>query len=188
VRFGPQRTLNLRTGLPSAADAMRRAENWLRQQQVAQDREGADVLVITGRGRGSIDGVPVIREAALDLFARLKRHGVITDVREHNAGSFVVRLASLRSLVDAPKRRHHHVIRPARDPESLRGLDVETRAQLRRLAHVALDHLGVREPTPTLVADEMVRQLSHLAEGLPAGENRETALRRGLSHALEEYE
>ena len=47
VRFGADRTLNLRESLPSAAEATTRAEAWLRQQQVQQSGE---VLVITGRG------------------------------------------------------------------------------------------------------------------------------------------
>jgi hypothetical protein len=190
LRFGAHRTLNLRTGLPSAADATHRAEAWLRQHQVAQDRDGREVLVITGRGRGSIDGVPVIRDAALKLFATLRRTGVIADVREHTAGSFVVRLASLRSLVDAPHRRHHSIARPPRDPKALVGLDADLRVLLRRLAHAALDGLGVRAPSAAQVADEMVRQFSHLAAGIPdaAGRDRNAALHRGITRALEEYE
>ena len=58
VRFGGQRTLNLRDTLPTAAAATARTEAWLRQQQV--DSAG-EVLIVTGRGNQSEGGVPVLR-------------------------------------------------------------------------------------------------------------------------------
>jgi hypothetical protein len=188
VRFGPQRTLNLRNGLPSAADAVYRAEAWLRQQQVARARDSVEVLVITGRGRGSLDGIPVVREAVVRLFGTLRRTGVIEDVREHTAGSFVVRLASVRTLLEAPRRRHHMVRRPVRDPAALAALDVTSRRLLRNLAHASLAALGVRDPGGPSVADEMVRQFSHIAGGVADGPGREGALHAAIAAAIEEYE
>jgi hypothetical protein len=188
VRFGPQRTLNLRNGLPSAADAVHRAEAWLRQQQVARDRDSVEVLVITGRGLGSLDGIPVVREACVRLFAALRRTGVVDDVREHTAGSFVVRLASVRTLVEAPRRRHHMVRRPERDPAALAALDAQSRTLLRDLAHAALAALGMRDPGGPAVADEMVRQFSHIAGGVANGPGREADLHAAIAAAIEEYE
>src|SRR5438128_2788900 len=53
ARFGARRTLNLRESLPSADAAAKRAETWLRQQQVESAEE---VLIITGRGNQSEGG------------------------------------------------------------------------------------------------------------------------------------
>ncbi len=184
VRFGSDQTLNLRIGLPTAAQAVQRADTWLREQQVAR---AGEVLVITGRGRGSPDGIGAIREAVQRLFPARRRQGVITDVREHTAGSFVVRVASLRTLVDAPLRRRHPVARPPRDPAALQALAPDTRALLRRLATVALDALGVKQRTDAFVGDEMLRQFARLAPSLPTGPARDPALRAALERALEEY-
>ncbi len=60
ARFGMQRTLNLRESLPTVADAVARAEAWLRERQVTITGE---VLIVTGRGKGSPGGVSVVREA-----------------------------------------------------------------------------------------------------------------------------
>jgi hypothetical protein len=186
ARFGPDRVLNLRASLPTGAEATRRAESWLRERQAAA---AGDVLVITGRGRGSLDGVPIVREAIVRLFPALRRVGVIASVREHTPGSFVVRLASLQSLVDAPRRRAR--ITPPRatpDPGPLTGLDPGTVAVLRRLSLAALTALGVQSASDAFVADEMVRQFSRLAATLPPGPDREGALRALLERALEEFE
>ena len=48
LRFGAARTLNLREGLPTVAQAEIRVESWLRLQQA---EGGGEVLVITGRTR-----------------------------------------------------------------------------------------------------------------------------------------
>jgi len=58
LRFGRENTLDLRSGLPSGAEAAHRAELFLRQRQMDSAHE---VLVITGRGNQSADGVPVVR-------------------------------------------------------------------------------------------------------------------------------
>jgi hypothetical protein len=106
VTFGPERTLNLRAHLPTRAEALARCEAWLREKQIA----GADeVLVITGRGANSVDGVSVVRQAITQLLASLRRRHVLAGFREHTAGSFVVELTrcSRRCAAAAsrPRRR-----------------------------------------------------------------------------------
>src|SRR5262245_45437664 len=102
LRFGPARTLNLREHLPTANEARTRAERWLRGKQV--ERAG-EVLVITGRGKHSEGGTPVVRQAIVQLFASLRRRNVIEAWAEHTPGSFVVTLAPVRALFEVPKRR-----------------------------------------------------------------------------------
>ncbi len=104
ARFGKERTLNLRASLPTADEAARRAESWLRQQQIALNGDG-DVLVITGRGKGSPDGISAVREAVIRVLHALKRKGVVAGHQEHTAGSFVVTLASIQALLEAPRRQ-----------------------------------------------------------------------------------
>src|SRR5512142_2544312 len=82
VRFGPSRTLNLRETLPTAAAATTRTESWLRQQQV--ERAG-EVLIVTGRGNHSPEGVSVVRESVIRLLHSLKRRGVVAEHHEHTA-------------------------------------------------------------------------------------------------------
>jgi hypothetical protein len=188
ARFGPARTLNLREGLPSGDDAVRRAEAWLRERQVTVP--GEEVLVITGRGQGSTDGVPVIREAIVRLLPLLRRHGVIVEAREHTAGAFIVRLGTLRDLVDAPRRNRRRTPPPRpRDPSVLQGLDPDTRDALRRLAETALDAFGVsRGHAPAFVADEMVRQFTRLVGSVAEGPDKDVRLRQAIDAALAEYE
>src|SRR5688572_10591297 len=102
ARFGSARTLNLRASLPTMREATTRAESWLRQRQV--ERAG-DVLIITGRGVGSPDGVSPVREAVRKLLGSLKRRGVVSEHREHTPGSFVVKLAPTSALWNAPRRK-----------------------------------------------------------------------------------
>jgi hypothetical protein len=193
ARFGAARTLNLRESLPTGSEAAARAEAWLREQQAAVKRTGEwEVLVITGRGRGSLDGVPIVREAVVRLFSKLKRVGVITGAREHGPGAFVVELASLQALVDAPKRRRRSgpdlaaITDPP--PEALSGLEPDTRAALRRLAVAALHALGVHQPSDGFVTDEMLRQFARLSATIPAGQSREAALRTLVTRALAEFQ
>jgi len=185
ARFGPAGILNLRASLPTGEEAARRADAWLRMRQAAG---AGDVLVITGRGRGSLDGIPAVRDAVVRLFSALRRSGVVADVREHTAGAFVVRLAPLRALVEAPRRqRRSPPLRP-REPAAVAGLEPETRAALHRLAVLALTALGVQRPADGFVEDEMARQLASLVRTVPDGPDRERALRAVLSRAIAEYE
>jgi hypothetical protein len=153
--------------MPTAAEAVRRAEPWLRERQMAK---AGDVLVITGRGKGSPGGVAVVREAIHKLFGTLKRKGVVAVVAEHTAGSFVVTLAPVRALFETvPRSRSHDSrVRPA-DPKELRALDAPTRASLRSLAERSLDVLGAPR-TEGLVHDEMVRQFSILSSAVARDE------------------
>ena len=185
LRFGPQRTLNLRDGLPSADAAVARAESWLRQQQVAK---AGEVLVVTGRGNNSEGGIAVVRDAVVKLFFSLRRRGVIAGTQEHTAGSFVVRLAPVAALFAAPRRLRHPMEQYAPDPTSLAGLGDETRALLRELAVRTLQSLGVAGAAKRFVQDEMRRQFAALAAGVPEGPDRERRLRAAVEGAIAELD
>jgi hypothetical protein len=185
VRFAPDRVLNLRASFPTGADAAYRAESWLRERQAAGARE---VLIITGRGQGSPDGIAVVRDAVARCFPALRRTGVIAAVHEHDPGSFVVELATLQALVSAPRRRQHPRAEPSRDAGVLAGLDSGILALLRRLALVALEAHGVHGPPDSFVTDEMARHFSRLVLAVPPGEDPATALRPLLERALDEYD
>lgn len=184
VRFGPERTLNLRTPMPTGDQAAERLEKWLREKQVAK---AGEVLVVTGRGKGSIGGVPVVRMAVLQRLASLRRRNVVKDVAEHTEGSFVVTLAPVSALLETPRRRREPPP-PRPNPLSLEGLDDETRDLLRALAEHALDALGVHERRAPFVEDEMVRQFQRLAPSVGEGAGRETRLRAALRAALDEVD
>jgi hypothetical protein len=183
LRFGPQRTLNLREGLPTAVDAVRRAENWLREQQMHGANE---VLVITGRGNQSIAGVAVIRGAVEKLLFSLRRRGVVTSHSDHNPGAFAVKLAPIRSLVDAPARRRE-TAQPRTSTVTIQGLSAEAIALLRELAERSLDGLGVLA-TDDNVEDEMHRHLRAMVPALPGGAAMETHLLSALRAAIAEYD
>jgi hypothetical protein len=184
MRFGADRTLNLRTHHPSREQAVRRAENWLRERQMSR---ASEALVITGRGNNSPDGVSVVREAIVQLFASLRRRGVIDQVVEHTPGSFVVTFAKLNAVRDAPQRARNPHEPPPRDPAALAALEPETRALLRGLAKRAIEELGV-EPKPSFVEQEMLAQFAAAASGVPEGADREQRLRTVLRAALHEYD
>lgn len=175
ARFGPARTLDVRTSLPTAAEAVRRAEPWLRERQMAR---AGEVLIITGRGRGSPGGIGVVREAVHKLLVRLKRQGVIAKITEHTPGSFVTELAPILALFDRPARSRAPL--PAEKPADLAmlgDLDEATRAELRTLAEYSLTQLGVAH-TAAFVRDEMTRYFSVLARGIAPDEtDREGRLR-----------
>src|SRR5688500_2069949 len=101
ARFGPQRILNLRESMPTAADAIARTDAWLRERQVAA---AGEVLIVTGRGKGSPGGIAVVRDAVRKMLGTLKRRGVVASFSDHTAGSFVVTLAPVSMLLDAPRR------------------------------------------------------------------------------------
>lgn len=191
ARFGGERTLNLRESLPSAAEAVARAEAWLRQQQVqaAARKELPEVLIITGRGNNSEGGVSVVRSSIEGLLHRLKQRGVVAEHREHTPGSFVVTLAPVHELWSAPKRvREPQPAPPPVDPPSLQALDPETRRLLRHLAERSLEQLGVRGDRDRFIESEMLRQFSALTASLAAGVHREDRLRAAIRRALEEYD
>jgi hypothetical protein len=187
ARFGPQRTLNLRETFPTAEQATKRAESWLRQSQVAR---AGEVLIITGRGRGSEGGVSVVREAVNALLHVLRRRGVVREFQEHTAGSFVVILASIAELWESPRRKRDRAQPdPSDKPPTLHGLDDETRAMLRDLAERALEGLGVKNPSE-FVEGEMARQFSAIAASIGGGAERgnDAALRHAIRAALDQHE
>lgn len=182
AHFGPSRTLNLRESLPTGAQAGARAESWLRERQVAGVGE---VLIITGRGNSSADGVPVVRTAILALFPSLRRRNVILGWSEHSPGSFVVLLAPLSALFEAPRRRREPDA-PHTDPPSLAALEPATRKLLRQLAVESLDALGI-QLSERFVESEMIAKFAALSAALPAPASDE-ALRAAILHALTEME
>jgi hypothetical protein len=182
ARFGRERTLNLRASLPRPKEAEERCEAWLRERQVAKSGE---LLIITGRGINSWDGESVVRETIARLLGSLRRRGVVESWHEHTPGSFVVTVAPIRSLREAPHRlRERRTV--TSDPIALRGLAPATRARLRELAYLALDQLGIREPE-LFLEDEMVSQLTEIARGVPHGPDRERRLIAAIERAIEEY-
>ena len=185
VRFGSSRTLNLRVTLPTAADAAQRVESWLRQHQVQKSEE---VLVVTGRGNNSADGVSVVREAAIRVFHELRRKGVIVGFAEHTPGSFVVNVAPMSAMLDAGKRRREQTPVPkAAEPPTLATLDEETLKLLRALAEHSLDALGMRE-RDAFVEGEMLRLFGSLASTVREGPDRERRLRTAIRAAMAEYD
>lgn len=183
VRFGRARTLDLRASLPSAADAEARAESWLRERQASI---GGEVLIITGGGRGSDDGIPVVRPAIQRGLSRLRRQGVVASVQEHSPGSFVVELASLRALLRAPPRQKDTPARRTKHEGSwAKGLKPSTLSALRDLAMHSLDMLGAPQ-TETLIDDEMMRHFHKLTSAIGTGPDRDIRLRAAIRSALDE--
>ncbi len=184
LRFGARRTLNLRAQQPTVADAVVRCEQWLRQQQV----EGAsEVLVITGRGLRSLDGVSPVREAIVALLHSLRRRNVIAAFAEHTAGSFAVTPAPVRALFEAPKRRREPSTMSRRPVvPQLAALEPDTTALLAELAQVQLLALGVRDPTRAQLEDEMLRQFAALSPAVGTSADAEARLQQALVRALEE--
>ena len=185
VRFGASRTLNLRASLPTGDQAAERLEKWLRERQATAPKE--EVLVITGRGRGSEGGISVVRESVVRRLSSLRRRGVVREIREHNPGSFVVTLAPLSALLEAPRRRRE-APPPRPDPRALAALAPETRDALRVLAERALDALGVPGRPQGFVEDEMVRQFERLARAAGDGADREQRLRDVIRAATDELD
>jgi len=188
ANFGADRTLNLRDSLPSAQEARTRAESWLRMRQVMKP---GDVLVITGRGNQSPGGVGVVREAIIALMPSLRRRGVVASWREHTPGSMVVTLAPITTLLTAPRRNRERAYDSGEmriaTPESLRGLEPETLADLRQLSIRTIESLGVYDST-RFINDEMQRIFSTLTMTLPVSADRDGTLRRAIKSALEEVD
>jgi hypothetical protein len=185
AEFGPKNSLNLRDSLPSAADATYRTEAWLRERQVSGAKE---VLIITGRGNQSPDGVSVVRKAMLNLLPTLRRRGVVSEWREHSPGSLVVGLEPITALLNAPRRKGDRDAAPAStDPQSLSALDKATLKLLRTLAIRSLDNLGVRDAEKFIEA-EMLDKFNSLAASIPAGEGSEARLQKAIATALEQFD
>ena len=187
VRFGGTRTLNLRATLPTASEAAARVDTWLRQHQM---QNTAEVLVITGRGNNSEDGVSVVREAAIRTFHALAKKGVIEEFAEHTAGSFVVTLAPVRKMHEAAgKRATPAPLPPLAAPPTLDLLSAAVRSELRVLAERSLDSLGVYD-RGRLLEDEMLRLFGVLGAKIGTGgaAERERRLREAIAAAMEEYD
>lgn len=182
--FGPSRTLNLRSSLPTAAEATARTESWLRERQVSL---GGTVLVITGRGKSSEGGVSVLKPAVEHLLFSLRRRGVVTEWREHNEGSLVVSLAPVSALFSAPKRKQEAVVQRAA-PGSLAGLSPRIVELLHDVAVRSLNHLGITAPGRGFIEDEMVRTFANISRALPPANDREQTLEAALRRALAELE
>lgn len=183
ARFGNERTLNLRATLPTPQDAVARTDQWLRLQQ---SRNGGEVLIITGRGNQSPGGVSVVRAAVARLLASLKRHGVVASTEENTPGSFIVTLAPMRALLEAP-RRQRRAEAPVPTTPTLSGIDRAMHDLLERLAVCALDRLGVRD-RHLYLEDEMRRQFSLIIAQMPSSARRDEHLRSAIERALAEYE
>ena len=182
AQFGQKNILNLRESLPTAADARFRTEAWLRERQVSR---AGDVLVITGRGNQSPNGVSPVREAILGLLPLLKRRGVVSEWSEHSPGSFIVKLDSITSLLDAPRRKRDvKSTRTASNPKSLEGLESSTLVLLRKLAIRSIESLGIRD-TDAFVEAEMQSKFDTLAGGIIPGPEGEARLRDAISAALD---
>jgi hypothetical protein len=185
ARFGARRTLNLRESRPSAEEASKRAETWLRQQQMEKADE---VLIITGRGNQSEGGYSVVREAVIRLFHALRRKGVIGGHQEHTPGSFVVTLAPVSALWESPKRNAGRGVEPApATPPSLDDLDADTRLMLRNLAERALEGLGVKD-TAAFLQGEMLKQFGAIAASVGDAPGRDARLKAAVRAALDQHE
>lgn len=186
VRFGRTGTLNLRASLPTAAEAVKRTEAWLRMKQAEGARE---VLVITGRGNRSAERIPVVREAVRRLLGLLSTRGVVAEHGEHSPGSFAVRLAPLSAATTRRSTAAAESPIPFPDPPTLDGLSDATRDRLRVLAIDTLRALGVRDPLPRFIHDEMVRQCTQLAASIPhpaaGADERERQLQAAIARAIE---
>jgi hypothetical protein len=165
---------------------VRRAESWLRERQMMKSGE---VLVITGRGKGSPGGVGVVRDAISRLFRTLSRKGVIGAIAEHTPGSFIVTLAPVRALFETVRRSRVHTPRPAAgDPKEFAALSPTTRSELRWLAERSLDALGAPR-TDRFVREEMMRQFSVLASAIaPDEKDRDGRLRFLIAAASDAFD
>lgn len=184
TEFGSSNTLNLRESLPTVADARHRVEQWLRERQMAR---AGSVLVITGRGNNSPGGISPVREGVEALFPSLRRRGIVLDWKEHSPGSFVVSLAPISALFEAPRRKRHPNEAIAAAPLSLAGLEKPTVDLLRRLARRSLEVLGAREPEQFIEA-EMLSKFSALARSVEPGPDGELRLRAAINAALEQLD
>lgn len=182
VAFGAANILKLRDARPTADEATRRTEAWLRERQVAR---AGTVLVVTGRGNGSEGGVGVLGPAIERLCAHLKRKGVVATATRHSPGALAVTLAPVHALFEAPARARAPERAPrVASPQELAGLAPATRTALRALAERWLHDLGAPADDPRLVEDEMRRLFARLAPAAPG----EAALAAAIRAAQEELD
>jgi hypothetical protein len=182
--FGSGRTLNLRESLPSAEQARTRAENWIRERQMTL---GGEVLIITGRGNNSPDGVSVVRATISSLLQTLQRKKVVKSWRQHSPGSFVATLAPASALFDAPPRKKDRLDRTAKPaPGALAGLSNDTLVLLRTLATRSLQALGVNDTGAFLTA-EMETKFTAISAALGATLD-EASFRKAVERALDEID
>jgi CheY-like chemotaxis protein len=127
------------------------------------------------------------KEATQKVLNRLRRLGVIDSYGEDTPGSFIVSLAPLRTLLEAPARRRTPAPAPTRRLPPIEGLRPATRDRLRYLASRALDALGVKEPGDALLEGEMARQFSMIIRTAPAGIDGDKWLDGAITKALREY-
>lgn len=184
ARFGPLRTLNVRSSMLSGDDSAKRVDAWLRSKQVELDGE---VLIITGRGAGSFAGVPVVKEATRRVLTRLRKQGIIKTFAEDTPGSFVVTLAPMRALLEAPRRRGTPPTNSHSRHASIAGLRAEVQQRLRYLATRYLDALGIRNASEQQIASEVERQFSMLSRTVPRGADPDAWVDQAVSRALQEY-
>lgn len=145
------------------------------------------MLIITGRGNQSADGVPVVRPAVAAVLAKLRRRGVVQGWQEHTPGSFAVTPAPISALLEVPRRHRDPTSVPPSDPDGLMALDAATRRTLRQLAVRSLQALGAPAGEP-FVQDEMQRQFSVLATVVLEGPERDARLRAAAARALDELD
>ena len=185
AQFSPSNTLNLRESLPTVDDARFRVERWLRERQVSR---AGKVLLITGRGNNSPDGISPVREGVRTLFPLLRRKGVITEWKEHSPGAFVISLAPISTLLDAPRRRRDRSTATTMvTPASIQALEPATIVLLRRLAQRSLEVLGA-QVTDDFLEAEMLSKFSVLAAGIKPGRDGELRLREAMVDALDELD
>jgi hypothetical protein len=184
LEFGADCILNVRDSFPTAEEARRRVDPWLRQAQVSGAKK---VLVITGRGKGSADGFGVVKQTVEAVLHKLRREGVVNIWSEHTEGAFSVEMASIASLLSAPRRSRRKETRDERKVSPVVGLDSDTEGLLRRLAERSLHDLGIKE-FEGLVEEEMATKLSILLSSLPSEERHEQTLRAAIIRALEELD
>lgn len=143
--------------------------------------------MITGRGAGSIGGVPVVKERTMRVLSRLRRLGVVQGYAEDTPGSFVVMLAPLRSLLEAPARRKASTTSVSRRTPDIAGLKTKTRDRLSYLAERSLSALGLRNPSADQVTDEMQRQFSIIVRSAAPNVDTDWWLEHAIGRALGEY-
>lgn len=143
------------------------------------------MLIITGRGRGSEGGIPVVRPTVARRLSRLRRQGVVSAVQEHTPGSFVVTLAPVRAMLAAVRRKKDPPDAPHAEMTEFATLDPVARAALESLAAHTLDSLGVA-PAASVLAKEMARQLARLSRSIGDGPHRARRLRDAIVAALDD--